>query len=76
MVSDAELLPWLARLRDEVPGADLLDVHTHLGSNDPDGYRCGGAELIAALERIGARAFVFPLHEPDGYARANDMVIR
>jgi predicted TIM-barrel fold metal-dependent hydrolase len=76
MVSDAGLLPWLARLSDEVPGADLLDVHTHIGSNDPDGYRCGRAELTAALERIGARAFVFPMHEPDGYARANDMVIR
>jgi uncharacterized protein len=62
-------------VREEVPDTDLLDVHTHLGSNDPDGYRCAGPELIASLERIDARAFVFPMHEPDGYPSANDMVL-
>jgi uncharacterized protein len=76
VVSDAGLLPWLERLREEVPGADLLDVHTHIGSNDPDEYRCSRQELVEALERIEARAVVFPMHEPDGYPAANDMVIR
>src|SRR5215211_2190806 len=75
MISDAGVLPWLARVREEVPDADLLDVHTHLGSNDPDGYRCSGPELIESLERIDARAVVFPMHEPDGYPPANDMVL-
>jgi hypothetical protein len=75
VVSDAGLLPWLARLREEVPGADLLDAHTHIGSNDPDGYRCTRQELQRALELIDGRAIVFPMHEPDGYERANDMVI-
>ena len=33
-------------------------------------------ELIDGLKLAGARgAFVFPMHEPDGYPRANDMVI-
>ena len=27
------------------------------------------------MEQIGARAFVFPMHEPEGYPPANDMVI-
>jgi uncharacterized protein len=62
-------------MREEVPGADLLDVHTHLGSNDPDEYRCSRQELVEALDRIDARAVVFPMHEPDGYPPANDMVI-
>ena len=75
MVSDVGLLPWLDRMREEVPGADLLDVHTHIGSNDPDEYRCSREELEAALEPIGARAIVFPMHEPDGYPPANDMVL-
>lgn len=75
MVSDAGLLPWLARMRDEVPDAALLDAHTHIGSNDPDEFRCSREELVAALESIDARAIVFPMHEPDGYPAANDMVI-
>jgi hypothetical protein len=75
MVSDALLLPWLARLREEVPDARLVDAHTHIGSNDPDGYRCSREELIAALGRIDASAIVFAMHEPDGYPAANDMVL-
>src|SRR5687768_4689213 len=75
MVSDTALLPWLARLREEIPGAEVVDAHTHIGANDPDGYRCSGAELVAALERLDGRAIVFPMHEPDGYPAANDMVV-
>ena len=75
MVSDVGLLPWLDRMREEVPGADLLDAHTHIGANDPDEYRCTRQELEQALEQIDARAIVFPMHEPDGYPPANDMVL-
>lgn len=69
------MLPWLDRLREEVPGIEPLDVHTHIGSNDPDGYTCSREQLLGSLERIDARAFVFPMHEPAGYSAANDMVI-
>ena len=69
------MIPWLDRLRDEVPDIEPLDAHTHIGFNDPDGYSCSSAELRGSLERIDARAFVFPMHEPDGYSAANDMVI-
>ena len=75
MVDDAGLLPWLERMLQEVPGARLLDVHTHIGSNDPDEYRCTRQELVERLEQIDGRAIVFPMHEPDGYPQANDMVI-
>ncbi len=75
MVDDTGLLPWLERMRDDVPGMKLLDVHTHIGSNDPDEYRCTREELVDRLEQIDARAIVFPMHEPDGYPPANDMVI-
>jgi uncharacterized protein len=75
VVDDSGLLPWLERIREEVPGLELLDVHTHIGSNDPDEYKCSRQELVDALERIDARAVVFPMHEPDGYPPANDMVI-
>ena len=65
------MLPWFDRLREEVPDIEPLDAHTHIGFNDPDGYSCTCAELTASLERIGARAFVFPMHEPDGYSAAS-----
>jgi uncharacterized protein len=74
MVSDAGLLPWYERMRAEVPDPDVFDVHTHIGSNDPDGYRCSREELVEHLEHVNASAFVFPMHEPDGYPAANDMV--
>jgi hypothetical protein len=76
VVSDEGILPWLERMRGEIPGLDPLDVHTHIGFNDPDGYSCGSQELVTALERIDGRAVVFPMHEPDGYPAANDLVIR
>jgi uncharacterized protein len=63
-------------MRAQIPGLEPLDVHTHIGSNDPDEYSCTSEELVAALERLDGRAVVFPLHEPDGYPPANDMVIR
>jgi hypothetical protein len=56
----------------QVPGLELFDAHTHLGRNDPDGMRQSPEELLALLELAGARgAFVFPMHEPDGYPPAN-----
>jgi predicted TIM-barrel fold metal-dependent hydrolase len=72
---DRGILPWLERLRQEVPGIEPIDAHTHLGSNDPDGYRCTRQELVAALEHIDGKAIVFPMQEPDGYPAANEMVI-
>jgi len=62
-------------MRTEIPGLELADAHTHIGSNDPDGYRCSREELTNVLEVAGARAAVFPMHEPDGYPPANDMVL-
>jgi uncharacterized protein len=75
LVSDEHTLPWLACIREEVPALELFDVHTHIGSNDPDEYRCSPEELRSALEPAGARAAVFPMHEPGGYGPANDMVL-
>jgi predicted TIM-barrel fold metal-dependent hydrolase len=68
--------PWIEVIRDQVPGLELFDAHTHLGQNDPDGMRQAPEQLLSALRFAGARgAFVFPMHEPDGYPPANDMVI-
>jgi uncharacterized protein len=75
VVTDRLILPWLERLREELPGLELFDVHTHIGSSDPDGYRCSPDELRQALELAGARGVVFPMHEPDGYPAANDRVL-
>jgi predicted TIM-barrel fold metal-dependent hydrolase len=75
VISQAPLLPWLNRLREEVPGVLPFDAHTHIGRNDPDEYRCEPEELIEALEVVDARAAVFAMHEPDGYPPWNDWVL-
>jgi predicted TIM-barrel fold metal-dependent hydrolase len=75
VIDDSGMVPWFELLREEIPDLAPLDAHTHIGSNDPDGYRCTREQLMASLDRIDARAYVFPMHEPDGYSAANDMVI-
>jgi predicted TIM-barrel fold metal-dependent hydrolase len=70
------IAPWAASMRELVPGVELFDAHTHLGQNDPDGMKQTPAELLGQLRVAQARGcFVFPMHEPDGYPPANDMVI-
>jgi predicted TIM-barrel fold metal-dependent hydrolase len=72
----SELRPWNQVVQDQVPGLELFDAHTHIGRNDPDGMSQQPEELLAGLQRAKARgAFVFPMHEPDGYGDANDEVI-
>ncbi|HWE59321.1 MAG TPA: amidohydrolase family protein [Solirubrobacteraceae bacterium] len=73
---DAVIAPWLQVLRDQLPGLELFDAHTHLGQNDPDGMRQSPEELLKCLHAADARGcFVFPMHEPNGYPQANDFVI-
>jgi len=68
--------PWAELMMQQVPGLEFFDAHTHLGQNDPDGMKQTPAELLDTLGSARARgAFVFPMHEPDGYRTANDMVI-
>jgi predicted TIM-barrel fold metal-dependent hydrolase len=68
--------PWAEVVREQVPGCELFDAHTHLGRNDPDGMRQEPDQLLATLRAVDARgAFVFPMHEPDGYPPANDAVL-
>ena len=70
------LRPWNEVMRAQIPGLELFDAHTHLGYNDPDGMSQRTEELVAGITASGARgAFVFPMHEPEGYRSANDMVI-
>jgi uncharacterized protein len=74
--TDPLLAPWFDQLRADLPGLDLLDVHTHLGRNDPDGFAQTPDELLARLAAGGhAHAVVFPMHEPGGYPPANDEVL-
>jgi predicted TIM-barrel fold metal-dependent hydrolase len=69
------LRPYYDRLQADVGGFELYDAHTHVGANDPDGFRQTPAELLEALAGTHARATVFPMHEPDGYRGPNDAVI-
>jgi uncharacterized protein len=69
--ADEHLMPWIEAL----PKVDYFDAHTHIGANDPDGYRVTAEELLQGLGVVDARAVVFTMHEPDGYPQANDRVI-
>lgn len=76
MYSDELIRPWFDRLVADLDGLELFDAHTHTGANDPDGMHGTAAQLLEALDAAGgARAAVFTMHEPAGYARANDRVI-
>jgi uncharacterized protein len=72
---DALLAPYWDALTDAVGPLALFDAHTHLGANDPDGMKQAPDELLGVLGKAGARAVVFPMHEPGGYPPANDMVL-
>jgi predicted TIM-barrel fold metal-dependent hydrolase len=72
---DDWIRPYLEGSLAEIPDLQLFDVHTHIGENDPDGFKCRPDELLAALEQMPGRAAVFAMHEPDGYPEANDRVI-
>jgi predicted TIM-barrel fold metal-dependent hydrolase len=56
-------------------GLALFDAHTHVGANDPDGFKQTPEQLIEVLTRADARGVVFPMHEPDGYQAPNDTVL-
>ena len=71
MYADELVLPWLDRLRRELPAGTLFDVHTHVGAHDPSGFTASLDELLGSLALADARAAVFPLAEPDGYGAAN-----
>ncbi len=72
---DAILRPWFDALMQQAGRPALFDVHTHIGRNDPDGFRQTPAELLASLAAADARGLVFAMHEPDGYSAANDAVL-
>jgi len=73
---DELMRPWFSAIEAEVGGdLPLFDAHTHIGQNDPDGFRQTPEELIAMLASAGARGVVFPMHEPGGYRAANDAVL-
>ncbi len=74
------LAPFRAELRDLLPaGAAVVDAHTHLGL-DEDGRSLSPEELLTQLDQAvdGARACVFPLHDPErhpAYRLPNDRVL-
>jgi hypothetical protein len=72
----ALITPWAQSVLEQVPGIRIFDAHTHIGHNDPDGFSQSAEELIGGLRiATAAGAFVFPMHEPDGYRLANDHVL-
>ena len=76
MTAEDELLwPWFEHMVASVPETELFDAHTHIGHNDPDGFSLAEEELLGRLAAARSGALVAPMHEPEGYPAANDMVI-
>ncbi len=75
MYDDELIRPWYEGLPIPLPEVPLFDIHTHTGSNDPDGFKCSAEEVIANLAAANSRGMVTPMHEPDGYPPANDRVL-
>lgn len=71
------LRPYLDHERARFGALEFFDAHTHIGRNDPDGYRAEPAEILAAMDAAGQqRALLFAMHEPGGeYRAANDEVL-
>ena len=73
----APFMEELERLRPA--GAEVIDAHTHLGT-DEDGQSLDPDTLLEVLDEAqpGARACAFPFHDPDrhpAYRRPNDRVL-
>jgi uncharacterized protein len=75
MHADLELKPWFDVLAREIEDLEIVDIHTHVGLDDPAGLLMRGDELLDALNAINARGVVFPLKEPGGYKDANARVL-
>ena len=75
LTADEALRPWYERLLEDVGPLAIFDAHTHIGRNDPDGFKQEPEELRARLDVAQARCATFPMHEPDGYRAANDEVL-
>ena len=73
--ADHLLVPWLDALEADLGPLAVFDAHTHIGANDPDGFKQTRAQLLERLDAAGSRAVTFPMHEPGGYADANDEVL-
>jgi predicted TIM-barrel fold metal-dependent hydrolase len=73
--ADDLLMPWAEQTMGLLPPVGLFDAHTHIGVNDPDGFKCTARELLETLAPTGSRAVVFPMQEPSGYSAANDHVL-
>lgn len=77
---EAACAPFARELAELLPaGSAVVDAHTHLGS-DEDGRSQDLPRLLGLLDEAGrgARACVFPLHDPDrrpAYRRPNDRVL-
>ena len=72
---DAILRPWWDSIQAAHGPLELYDAHTHIGQNDPDGFKQTPEELVGVMERADARAVVFPMHEPGGYPLPNDIAL-
>lgn len=73
--TDEILRPYYDRLVGDAGGLELYDAHTHVGADDPDGFRQAPEQLLASLRAAHARGVVFPMHEPGGYRAPNDAAL-
>jgi uncharacterized protein len=69
--SQADLMPWVRALHQDIPELKPYDAHVHIGLNDPAALLATQEEALSALEEVDSHALIFPLMEPAGYTEAN-----
>jgi len=71
MYADHLLEPWIRHAVADLPGLEIFDDHTHVGTHDPSGFSATMTELREGLALVDGRAAVFPMAEPEGYRDAS-----
>ena len=64
MYDDELIRPWYEGLPLGLSEIPRFDIHTHTGSNDPDGFVCSAEDVVANLTTANSRGMVTPMHEP------------
>lgn len=71
MYADHLREPWIRHTVADLPGREIFDDHTHVGTHDPSGFSATMTELREGLALVDGRGAVFPMAEPEGYRDAN-----
>jgi hypothetical protein len=75
MYSQADLIPWVQALHQDIPDLKSNDAHVHLGLKGPAVILATEVEMLKALEEAGSYALIFPLEDLGGCSEASQRLL-